>query len=59
MPKKYSSKLVGILYFLAVLLFAILASSCSSSKKPSEVSREDIDEDTNSNDSEGLNTVVL
>ena len=55
MSKKYSSKLVGILYFFAVLLFAILASSCSSGKKPSEVSQEDIDEDTNSNDS-GSNT---
>ena len=56
MSKKYSSKLVGLLYFLAVLLFAILASSCSSGKKPSEVSQEDIDEDTNSNDSKGSNT---
>ena len=59
MSKKYSSKLVGILYFLAVLLFAILASSCSSGKNPSEVSQEDMDEDTNSNDSKGSNTVVL
>ena len=56
MSKKYSSKLVGILYFLAVLLFAILASSCSSGKKPSEVSQEDIDEDTNSNDGKDSNT---
>ncbi len=56
MSKKYSSKLVGILYFLAILLFAILASSCSSGKKPSEVSQEDIDEDTNSNYSKGSNT---
>ena len=56
MSKKYSSKLVGILYFLAVLLFAILASSCSSCKKPSEVSQKDIDEDTNSNNSKGSNT---
>jgi lipoprotein len=56
MSKKYSSKLVGILYFLAVLLFAILVSSCSSGKKPSEVSQEDIDEDTNSNDGKDSNT---
>ena len=56
MSKKYSSKLVGLLYFLAVLLFAILASSCSSGKKPSEVSQEDIDEDTNSNDGKDSNT---
>ena len=56
MSKKYSSKLVGIIYFLTVLLFAILASSCSSGKKPSEVSQEDIDEDTNSNDSKDSNT---
>ena len=56
MSKKYSSKLVGILYFLTVLLFAILASSCSSGKKPSEVSQEDIDEDTNSNDGKDSNT---
>lgn len=43
MSKKLSSKLVGILCFLAICLFAIFTSACSSAKKPTEVSGENTD----------------
>ena len=43
MSKKLSSKLVGILCFLAICLFAIFTSACSSAKKPTEVSWENTD----------------
>ena len=48
MSKKLSSKLVGILCFLAICLFAIFTSACSSAKKPTEV----LGENTDSNSSE-------
>lgn len=52
MSKKNSSKLVGILCFLAICLFAIFSSACSSAKKPTGVS----EENTDSNNSEEKHT---
>lgn len=47
MSKKLTSKLPVIFCFLAICLFAILTSACSSDKKPAEVQQENTDSDNN------------
>ena len=63
MPKKLSSKLICILCFLAICLFAIFTSACSSGKKPTGVSEENTDSNSSeeqdvANSDTGDNTTV-